>query len=410
MIFHYYAFIIFSFINIYTSLPSDKIWKKALSNIELGKMIINKDKTHFIFDESNYTSLDINSRKMNILYQKQENISEKYGVSNYIFIVDHLDEKEESIEEAAINLCKYLKNYYNINMDKSIVALFSIETRKVRIKTGKKTKYYLNNDILKAMNEKLVPILRRENYYKAWFILLEDINYYCYNNYNFFSNYQGEFFLGIFTLIIAYNLIKKYFKFETVTKKVIKNSISLDDDIYLRKIVNFLKKQKSNKRILIDNCIICLEKLKYNKSNDNEEIDTEEKDSFGEEKKIEEKNGISILDCGHRYHTDCISKWKGWKNECPLCRQKNNNKYNKDDAHMVWGVQNEICGNSYNFINYNDLFYKNKFIDYSYTEKHNVKFKKSNSNDENNDYNDDYDYFYDYNRERNKEGGATGKW
>ena len=74
---------------------------------------------------------------------------------------------------------------------------------------------------------------------------------------------------------------------------------------------------------------------------------------------------------------------------------------------IIW---NKVCGNSYNFINYNDLFYKNKFIDYSYTEKHNVKFKISNSNDENNDYNDDYDYFYDYNRERNKEGGATGKW
>ena len=90
-----FILIIISFIKISTSLPSDNIWIKALSYIEEGKMIINENKTHFIFDESNYTALDINGQKMNILYEKQEKIFKKYNMSNYIFIVDNLDEKKK---------------------------------------------------------------------------------------------------------------------------------------------------------------------------------------------------------------------------------------------------------------------------------------------------------------------------
>ena len=136
----YFAFIIISFINILTSLPSDQIWTKTLSYIEQGKMIINENKTHFIFDESNYTALDINGNKMNILYEKQENISKKYNISNYIFIIDNLDENEESIEAATFNLFKYFYNIFKINMEKSIVALFSIKSRRLRIRTGEITK------------------------------------------------------------------------------------------------------------------------------------------------------------------------------------------------------------------------------------------------------------------------------
>ena len=52
---------------------------------------------HFIFDESNYTELPIYDNKMEVLYQKQENISQKYQISNYIFIVDNIDETQEKL-------------------------------------------------------------------------------------------------------------------------------------------------------------------------------------------------------------------------------------------------------------------------------------------------------------------------
>ena len=387
-----FILIIISFIKISTSLPSDNIWIKALSYIEEGKMIINENKTHFIFDESNYTALDINGQKMNILYEKQEKIFKKYNMSNYIFIVDNLDEKEETIESATFNLCKYLYNTYKINMEKSIVALFSIESRRVRIRTGEITKKYLDNDKLKTMIQNLVPFLKYEHYYKAWNKFLEDV-YYYYN-----KNDKWETYLLWLLIIcyIGYNGIKKI-----IGKRIVVNrSISLDNDKNLKRIIDFLKKQKSNKKILTDNCAICLEEFKVNQNNKNEENDME--DSSNTVRKIEENKDILTLECGHQFHNDCISKWMERKNECPLCRQKINSKYNKDDAHMVWGVQNDLYDNHYSFINYYDLFTTTTFIDYSSYEVHEVKNEDS--------YDSSHSNNYSFGGGSDCGGGATGGW
>ena len=70
-------FILLSLLNIFTCLPSDEIWNKLTIYINNSKIILNDKKTHFIYDESNYTKLDINSTEMNILYQKQEDLFSK---------------------------------------------------------------------------------------------------------------------------------------------------------------------------------------------------------------------------------------------------------------------------------------------------------------------------------------------
>ena len=38
---------------------------------------------------------------------------------------------------------------------------------------------------------------------------------------------------------------------------------------------------------------------------------------------------VSVLECGHMFHSNCIEKWLKNKKECPLCRQKINPKYNE---------------------------------------------------------------------------------
>ena len=50
------------------------------------------------------------------------------------------------------------------------------------------------------------------------------------------------------------------------------------------------------------------------------------------------------------------------KNDCPLCRQKINPKYNQDEVKMVWGVQNELYNNNYDNINYEHLFTRDFYI------------------------------------------------
>ena len=61
--------------------------------------------------------------------------------------------------------------------------------------------------------------------------------------------------------------------YERMYKK--KNSLPYEYDLSLKKIVIFLKSQKTNKRIFTDNCIICLEKFE-DQNNELVDINIEE--------------------------------------------------------------------------------------------------------------------------------------
>ena len=118
---------------------------------------------------------------MEILYQKQEELFFKYNLANYIFIVDNLDEKLESIEDAADNLSRYLDNIFKIDMTQSVIALFSMKTKRVRIRTGKITKEKILDYEASSIINNLGPYMRNEQYYDAWIKLIENIDEY-YNN------------------------------------------------------------------------------------------------------------------------------------------------------------------------------------------------------------------------------------
>ena len=357
------SLILTSFLKLVISLPSDNIWNKIQSYIEQEKMFIKENKTNFIFDESNYLKLDIHSPQMKILYEKQEEFFKKYNNANFIFLVDNLDEKKEKIEEATFNLCKYLYKTYKINMENSILALFSIETRRVRIRTGENVKKKLTNEELREVINNLGPYLRGKHYYTALIKYMENINHYYTND---ISAFYALLNLILFIIFMFCCLIKAQGEFnheKFQERRFVHQTVyqTIRTDKNLKKIVTFLKKQKSNKRILTDNCAICLEEFKFkevkiNNEKNDESVDQEKKDFSGGDKKANEENDILVLECGHQFHVACIEKWMERKNECPLCRQKINNRYNKDGAHMVWGVQNEINNNLYEHIDYDDLF------------------------------------------------------
>ena len=157
--------------------PSDLIWDKFLEYYRNDEIVVT-DYHHFIFDESNYTGLDINGDEMRELYERQGNISQKYQISNYIFVADNIDESQESIEDAADSLYRYIENYFEIDISNSVIALFSIETRRVRIKIGDKTQEYITDSEASDMITNLGEYLKKNDYYNAWIKLIEDIEYY----------------------------------------------------------------------------------------------------------------------------------------------------------------------------------------------------------------------------------------
>ena len=185
------------------------------------------------------------------------------------------------------------------------------------------------------------------------------INYYLVNT-GFFAR-NKRFFLMILILVLSFIFC---YILALIAQKIREKRnlrLTMSDEEKLLKIREFLKKCKSDKKILSDNCIICLEPFdnctsvnhslmaesnrgnKDNKDNNNNLIDEEEnkenKDkssviiemqNMGSENNeiINNKsnisdNQISTLPCGHRYHVKCITEWMLRKKSiCPMCREK----------------------------------------------------------------------------------------
>ena len=210
----------------------------------------------------------------------------------------------------------------------------------------------------------------------------------CYNILNIVNNYYsyGEYSYGTVELgkLINYYLVhtsffgrnKRFFimiallifffcfcYFLAVMAQKIRDKrnmrLTMSDEEKLLKIRDFLKKTRVNKKILSDNCIICLEPFdnctsinhslisERNNNENNENILVNEENNNNTDRENEEKdihiemqnisndnidkqsnlsdNQISTLPCGHRYHVKCITEWMlRKKNICPMCREKIN--------------------------------------------------------------------------------------
>jgi len=357
------------FIFCYTS-QSDEIWIKVKQYINESKMILN-DKNYFIFDEENYTNLDLKGSEMQSLYEKQKEFYSNYSTANYIFVIKNLNEKQESIEDATYNLCRYLYNEYGVSMEKSVVALFSIETKRVRIRTGEKTKEEITDGECEEIINDLGPLLREKKYFEVWITLIEKFDYFI--NESSSMSVIGYIVLGFFYLIliiiwvlmVVYVFVGGFYMIKFLIQcikecikenKKKKNSLPNNDE--LKKIVRFLKNQKSNKKIFTDNCIICLENFE-NKNTITLDIDNNDIKS---DKLMEHnENDISVLNCGHQFHINCIAKWLKKNNKCPICRQIADPELKEDNNKVVWRVQT-VLHPSFRKIEYDYLYTRDFYV------------------------------------------------
>ena len=158
--------------------PSKDIWEKVSVSINNGKMIVPPNKRHFIFDENNYIKEEINSERMQVLYEKQDNVYIQTGISNYIFLVKYIDEKEEDLENCAKNVMNYISQDFGFTLSKSIVVLFSLESKRIRIQPGNSVSNIFNSDVSTKMINNLGTYMRSSDYYNALIKLVQDIDDY----------------------------------------------------------------------------------------------------------------------------------------------------------------------------------------------------------------------------------------
>ena len=162
-------------------LPSSDIWDKFNQHIEENKTL--DFGIHFIFDEENYTALDINDDKMKQLYHLQDNIFFTHTISTYIFAIKNLNASLESLDDFVNNIRDNL-NRNNYDIDHSIFAVIIIEQNDGKFYIGKKlgNLYNNNENEIKKTKEKVLNNTQNKNYYNAWKIFLEDINIYGENS------------------------------------------------------------------------------------------------------------------------------------------------------------------------------------------------------------------------------------
>ena len=191
---------------------SSDIFDKTIRYIQDGKMRVSKNMNYFIFDESNYTSLDINGTEMNDLFLTQQELYDDYDIPNYIFVVDNQNIEIESLDEATHNLADKLQTYYQVNKNKAIILFLSIQTHKNRILTGESIKY-IYSSYIDSMLSNLPPYLRENKYYEAWYQFLNDAIFFYQiyelnknkpqNNTDYYYRKSSSRYFSIATLILC---------------------------------------------------------------------------------------------------------------------------------------------------------------------------------------------------------------
>ena len=287
-----------------------------------------------IYNAHNVITIIVIARNIDLTNKK----GEKIDISNYTEIIfDEIYEKKIVKKDASV-----------------VLAIVSIEGKIMTMRAKGTVSFTITQqdcyNILNIIN----------NYYSygeysyGTVELGKLINYYLVNT-SFFSR-NKRFFLMIFILILSFIFCYILALIAQRIREKRNLRLTMSDEEKLLKIRAFLKKCKANKKILSDNCIICLEPFdnctsvnhsliveennnKKENNNDNL-INNENKDKDAiviemqnmSKENIENDNNnksnmtdnqISTLPCGHRYHVKCITEWMLKKKSiCPMCREK----------------------------------------------------------------------------------------
>ena len=317
----------------------------------------SKTKNYKIIDPDN----NIKPEDEANLEKQLKEIYKGHNVVPIIVVADNLNLKDG--KNNTLDITNYtqiiIDEVYNQKIIKKevpcIVAVISIKGKIMTMKAEGTVSYTISQqdcyNILNIINNYFIY-----GEYSLGIVELANIIKYYLTNTSFFAR-NIRFFVMILILIFSFGLCY----FLAVIAQKIKDRrtlrLTMMDEEKLLKIKEFLKKTRADKKILSDNCIICLEPFdnctSVNHSlieesnninnenilvNDNDEINSKNLDKKNEDIHIEMKNmtdsnierksslsdnQISTLPCGHRFHVKCITEWMmRKKNICPMCREK----------------------------------------------------------------------------------------
>ena len=259
---------------------------------------------------SKYKSLKQTSKKDNLVIDSDRYLSpevyddlttlinKEKGIKFNIFISYSIN-KQISLDEFLFELTKGIINKYEEK--NSITLFFSVEDRiKVVLTGGKTIKLYLSEWDCEEGLKKFISSFEKKYFNYAVLGLTRYLLDTIKEGRKSIENFS--YALGIiFCCIIIFPIIFFFCK----NIKEIKEKINL-----------YFYSQTENNEISTDNrcinmivkveCVICLDII----PEESRRIVTS----------IKKKNS-SIFECGHYFHTNCITAWKMKNNKCPICRR-----------------------------------------------------------------------------------------
>lgn len=343
--------------------------KKYTFNDIINLIKLNNTKDYFIIDPDNYIEKEDEKNledQLIQIYKGHRVIPILIMAHNFDLVIDGKNIGISNFTEKIIDEIKEKK----IIKDKFpiIIAVISIEDKIMTMKAEGSISYTITQQDCYNILDIVNNYFSYGKFSDGAVELGRLINYYLVNT-GFFSR-NKRFFIMIIILIFCFCLC--YFLAFCAQKIRDRRNLRLtmSDEQKLLKIREFLKKTRADKKILCENCIICLDSfdncksvnhsliednekkdmilIKENKdnnevlSNNDVNIEMQNVSTYNLDKKSEMTDTqISTLPCGHRYHVKCITEWMlKKKGICPMCREKINvdiPEMNEEDD-----IQNEL--------------------------------------------------------------------
>lgn len=322
--------------------------------------------------------LDTNSPDYEYLKNKIFEIRNKHNLEVKHVIFSKMNTEYKGNIQVFTDEFAYI--FFNADMERdhqSLIVSVAVNDRKMRIRTGKNIKNKISDYSAQAILEsgELKNFLRDGNYTSASKFILTKLAEKLDDPVS--DEISGFIILFLILIYSIYKIYDYFFKGKFVKKS---------PEERLERIRKICDEKKPKKEFIEKNCIICLEEF--------ENIENQSK-----ENKEKNENIIAKLQCGHSFHSKCISDWMTKKNVCPLCKAKIDNEeddYNyKNISENLVDVQREYYPE---LSNYSFSYSQNSF-----TWTNPRQYVNSNTSTSYEDSNETNNY-------SNESGGASGSW
>lgn len=260
--------------------------------------------------------------------------NEKKKFEVFLFLLKRKSSLDNHNIEVYLNDLSFnlLKGDDKRNKNSLFIAYF-MDERESRIRTGENVRKILSDDNCTLLQEEIKSMLKSKKYSGAILELFKNIRLDLNEEYN--QNRADRIFWDrVWTFIIISIVIGIIVYVVYSTNR--KNKTAEET---LKKIKEIGEKNKDKpSKFVQTTCVICLEDLDKpnepgNKTESNEEF-------------------IAKLDCGHRFHSKCISEWMAQQNKCPTCRE---NIDKEDDSGIGRSCEDGNVNNNFRSNNVNNL-------------------------------------------------------